>query len=254
MSLVSSTIIEDIKATCEAGDALVAYFYFDLRNVNMQSLHDLVPSLLFQLSARSNFFCDILSDLYLAHDSGRKQASDSDLTKCLKDMLSLPDQCPIYLIVDALDESPDASGIPSTRERALQFLKELVDLRLPNLHICVTSRPEIDIRSVIEPLALLRVSLHDERGQKDDIVNYVRSVVYSNSESIISKWRKVDKELVIDTLCEKADGMYVGYFTLVILVQIVKQVPMGILSARNSKALFSTERPAFSQGITGILG
>jgi hypothetical protein len=169
-------------------------------------------------------------------------------------MLSFPDQPPIYLIIDGLDESPDISGIPSVRERVLQFLKELVDLRLPNLHICATSRPEIDIRDVLAPLTSLRVSLHDEIGQKEDIAHYVRSVVYSNSEPIMRRWRMEDKKLVVETLCERADGMYVDYFTLLIFVQIVKQVPMGILSAGSSKAMFSTEHPAFSRGIARIFG
>jgi hypothetical protein len=136
MFLVSSTIIQDVKALCDAGEASMAYFYFDFRNINKQGLHDLVPSLLTQLSARSSPRCDILSKLYSVHDNGKEQPSDSFLTKCLKDMLALPDQRPIYLIMDALDESPDTSGIPSARERVLQLLKELVDLRLPNVHMC----------------------------------------------------------------------------------------------------------------------
>jgi hypothetical protein len=111
-------------------------------------------------------------------------------------MLTLPDQRPTYLIIDALDESPNTSGIPSPRERVLQLVKELVELRLPNLRICVTSRPEIDIRDVLEPLTSRRVSLHDQSGQKQDIVDYVKSVVYSNSEPIMKRWRTEDKELV----------------------------------------------------------
>jgi hypothetical protein len=43
--------------------------------------------------------------------------------------------------------------IPSPRDEVLRLVKELVDLRLQELHICVTSRPEVDIRSVLEPLA-----------------------------------------------------------------------------------------------------
>jgi hypothetical protein len=152
------------------------------------------------------------------HDNGKEQPGDSTLTKCLKDMLTLPDQPPIYLIIDALDESPNTLGIPSARERVLQLLKELVDLCLPNLHICVTSRPEIDIRDVILPLTSLRVSLHDQSGQKEDIADYVRSIVYSNSEPIIRRWKKEDKDLVIEILSERADGMYVDHFTVVILV------------------------------------
>ena len=110
-------------------------------------------------------------------------------------------------LIDALDECSNSSGIPSSRERALLLIKELVELRLPNLHICVTSRPEIDIRDVLEPLAAHRVSIHEQSGQKQDILNYVRSVVYSNSEPIMRRWTTEDKELVIETLSERADGM-----------------------------------------------
>ncbi len=137
-------------------------------------------------------------------------------------MLSLPDQGPIYLIMDALDESPITSGIPSAREKVLHLLKELVDLGLPNLHICVTSRPEIDIRNAIEPLTSLRVSLHDQTGQKEDIADYVRLVVYSNSDTNMKRWKEEDKEIVVKTLAERADGMYVNHFMFLILFQIVK--------------------------------
>ena len=122
-------------------------------------------------------------------------------------MLTLQDQCPIYLIMDALDECSNTSGIPSPRDRVLRLVKELVDLQISNLRICVTSRPEFDIRDVLEPLTSRRVSLHDQSGQKRDIVDYVRSVVYSNSEPYMRRWKKEDKELVIETLAERADGM-----------------------------------------------
>jgi len=185
----------------------MSYFYFDFRDANKQNLEDLVRSLLTQLSARSDPRCDILSRLYESHDRGTKQPSDELLTRSLKQMLSITDQGQIYIIVDALDESPDSSGIPSPRERVLQLLKELVELRLPNLHICVTSRPEVDIRDILDSLTSFPVSLHDQSGQKKDIVDYVRSVVYSDSEPIMKRWRKEDKDLVIKTLSERADGM-----------------------------------------------
>jgi len=207
MSPVSSTVIEDIEAMRKAGHASMAYFYFDFRDANKQGLHDLVASLLTQLAVSSGPHCDILSDLYASHDDGKSQPSDGILTECLKTMLILPNQRPTYLIVDALDESPNISGIPSPRERVLQLMKELVILSLPNLHICVTSRPEIDVRNVLEPLTSRRVSLHDQTGQKEDIADYVRSVVYSDSEQIMRRWRKEDREHVIKTLSERADGM-----------------------------------------------
>ena len=194
---------------CNAGQASMAYFYFDFRDINKQHWRDLVPSLLTQLSYRSGPCCDIISRLYSGHDDGAQQPSDDTLTQCLKDMLKLLDQRPTYLIMDALDECSDLSGIPTSRKRVLQLVKELVDLHIPNLHICVTSRPEVDIRDALEPLTSSQVSLHDQSGQKKDIEGYVRSIVYSDSEPVMRRWRMEDKELVIETLSERADGMYV---------------------------------------------
>jgi len=207
MSSVSSTVIQDIEAACKDENASMAYFYFDFRDGNKQGLRDLLSSLLTQLSACSGPRCDILSKLYSDHDEGDKQPSDNILAKCLKEMLTLPGQPSTYLIIDALDESSNTAGMPSPREAVLQLLKELVNLSLPNLHICVTSRPEIDIRNVLEPLTSRRVSLHDQSGQKKDIADFVRSVVYSDSEQIMRRWKTEDKELVIRTLSERADGM-----------------------------------------------
>ena len=206
MPSVSSTIIQDIEAMQEAGQASMGYFYFDFRDARKQHRRDLLTSLLFQLSARLGPRYDILSRLYTAHDFGVRQPTDQGLTKCLKEMLTVPKR-PIYIIIDALDESPDTSGIPSPREEVLRLVTELVELHLPNLHICVTSRPQFDIGVVLERLTSLRVCLHNQTGQRNDIVDYVTSVVYSNSERIMRGWGKEEKDLVIETLSKRAGGM-----------------------------------------------
>jgi hypothetical protein len=141
----------------------------------------------------------------LAHDEGARNPSDETLTNCLTKVVSLPDQRPIYLIVDALDECPNNSGMPTPREEVLDLVEDLVSLRVPNLHVCVTSRPEIDIQNILESLTTLRVSLHNQRGQKKDIVDYVGSVVYSDKK--MRRWREEDRKLVIEMLSERADGM-----------------------------------------------
>jgi NACHT domain len=183
----------------------MAYFYFDFRDINKQNRRDLLPSLVTQLSDQSHRHCDILNDLYLRHGGGAQKPSEDELIQCLKDMLTLRDQQPVYLIIDALDECPDTSGMPSSREQALDLVKELIELSSPNLRLCVTSRPEIDIRRALEPLTSLRVSLHEQSGQKQDIVDYVTSVVQSDAK--MGRWRDEDKKLVIETLSERADGM-----------------------------------------------
>ena len=185
----------------------MAYFYFDFRDINKQHWRDLVPSLLTQLSTQSSPCFNILSRLYSDHDEGEQKPNDDTLKRCLMEMLTVGDGHPIYLIMDALDECPDTSEVPSPRNRVLQLLEELVDLQIPNLRICVTSRPEFDIRDFFEPLISRRISLHDQSGQKQDIADYVRSVVYSKSERYMRRWKNEDKEFVIETLSEQADGM-----------------------------------------------
>ena len=189
----------------DAGDASLAYFYFDFRDVDKQKLHNLLPSLLIQLSAWSDPYCDILSKLYSVHGRGAQKPGDRAMVECLKEMLALEGPGPTYIIMDALDECPITSTIPSPREDVLELVDELVSLHLPNLHICVTSRPEYDIRIVLERLTEWPVSLHDESGQKEDITNYVSSSVHSDRR--MRRWREEDKALVIKTLSEKADGM-----------------------------------------------
>jgi len=189
----------------EAEAASIAYFYCDFRDEDKQSHRNILLSIIFQLSAQSDQCLETLSNLYSKHDQGAQQPSDSTLLKCLNDLLSLPAQTPVFLIVDALDECPDNVGMPSSRERVLVLIKHLVDLCPNNLHICVTSRPEIDIRAILEPLTSQRVSLHNQSGQKKDIIEYVRSVVYTDTR--MRRWREEDKQLVIETLAERADGM-----------------------------------------------
>ena len=188
----------------DAGLATVAYFYFDFRDMDKQNRRNLILSLLTQLSARSDICCDILHRIYATHDNGTHKPTDDVLIQSLKETLTFSNDRPIYIIMDAIDECPNTFGIPSPRESVLNLVKELAELSLPNLHICVTSRPEIDIRSVLEPLTSLRVSLHDETGQKKDIVEYVSSVVHSDTR--MGKWRDQDQNLIIETLSERAVG------------------------------------------------
>jgi hypothetical protein len=183
----------------------MAYFYFDFRDVDKQKLGNLLPSLLVQLSARSDPCCDILFRLYSSHDRGVRKPSDREMVECLKELLSLEAQGPTYIILDALDECPITFTIPSPREEVLELVDELVGLHLPNVHICVTSRPEHDIQAVFKDLSLRAVSLHDESGQQEDIAEYVASFVRTDRK--VRRWRDEDKELVIKILSEKADGM-----------------------------------------------
>ena len=193
----------------KSGLASLAFFYCDFRDDQKKDRRQLLSSLLAQLGEQSDAYSIILSKFYEAHRRGSQQsyASDSELANCIKDMLKLPGQATVHIVIDGLDECPVTTGLVFTRKKVLELVEELVNLHIPNLRICVTSRPEADIIDVLENLAFCSVSLHGESGQVQDIAEYVRSFVHASRE--MRRWKATDKQLVIDDLTIKADGMCV---------------------------------------------
>ena len=206
--ITSSAVIEHIMKSRDAGNATLAYFYFDFRDEQKQNVRNVVTSMLVQLSAYSKPCCDIIYRLYSTLGKGMKrhQPTNSNLIDCLKEMLAILTNNPIFLVLDGLDECPDI-GMPTPREAVLSLIKDLVCLhaQVPNLHIFVTSRPEVDIQTRLKPLAVNEISLQDESRQKAVISNYVNSVMSSDEQ--MKHWRDENKRLVAKELSERADGM-----------------------------------------------
>ncbi|KAF8463552.1 hypothetical protein DFH94DRAFT_857982 [Russula ochroleuca] len=134
-SVLTSAIIQDIKSDSGKQDARA-----------------LLSSLIVQLSNQSDDFYNVLFRFYSDHHRGTQQPSIGALTQCLEGMLKVSEELPVYLIIDALDECPDTTGVLSPRDEVLALVEGLVNLNLPNLRLCVTSRPETDIRTSLEPL------------------------------------------------------------------------------------------------------
>jgi hypothetical protein len=201
----SSSIIEDIDGMRKMGLASLAFFYCDFREDQKKELRGLLSSFLVQLCHQSDSYSDVLLNLYLEHSNGSRQPSDNALVKCLQEIVKLPGQAPVYLIIDAMDECPITSSVSSSRDKVLMLVEGLIDSQVPNFRICVTSRLETDIKGVLDPLTLHSISLHDQIGQMEDIENYIKFVV--NTDRIMRRWKTADKQLVIKVLTDKADGM-----------------------------------------------
>jgi hypothetical protein len=92
------------------------------------------------------------------------------------------------------------------------LLRDLITSHHSNLHVCVTSGLEHDIRDALEPLTSTDppVSLHEENGQREDIIYYIKSLV--NEDREIRDWGEEDRHQVIKSLSERAGGMYGASF------------------------------------------
>ena len=167
----------------KAGRATMAYFYFDFNDDKKTNFHDALSSLLTQLAAHSDNYCDILSRVYERNDNGGSTPGTHELVTCFEEMLKLPGQVPVYIILDALDECSNTDETPSSRKEVLDLLNHLVDLDLSNLHLCVTSQPADDIRTALK--AFRMISIQEQNGQKEVIDQYMKDIVYANSDGDI---------------------------------------------------------------------
>jgi hypothetical protein len=153
----------------KAGLGSLAFFYCDFREDRKNELPGLLSSFLVQLCHESNSYFDILSKFYSEHGKGLRPPSDDALAGCLKDLLNLPGLAPVYLIVDALDECPKPSVVRSPRAEVLSFIEDLVTTQILNLRVCVTSRPELDIKDVLDPLIFRSVSCFPARRERTKV-------------------------------------------------------------------------------------
>src|SRR5580700_7818653 len=125
MVLASSTIIEEIETMRKSGLASLAIFYYNFAEDSKKDLRGLLSSVLVQLCHQSDSYRDVLSKFYSEHEGGSKAPSDDALVRCLKELLSLPGQAPVYLVVDALDECSNLPAMSSPREEVLMLLEDL---------------------------------------------------------------------------------------------------------------------------------
>jgi len=165
-SILCSSIIQQVECLRDTGLALMAYFYCDFRDPRKQEVTGLLASLVSQLSARSDPCYGILSALYSEYDGGSRRPGDDALLSCLEEMIKTKGLPTVYIIIDGVDECPSDCGVKSHRKWVLELVNKLVDLRLPDVRICATSRPEADIQTALTSLASHTVSLHGETGQE----------------------------------------------------------------------------------------
>jgi hypothetical protein len=218
MLLTSSTIIQDIWSMRQTESVNLAFFYFDHRDAAKLDARGLLSSLLVQLCNQSDRFCEVLSTFYEDYDRGSRQPGEDELMHCLRDMISQGNS-QVYIIVDGLDECPlecpDSSGLASPRAEVLEIIQGLIGIS-PRVYLCISSRPEMDIRRVLEPLTSHTVSLDKEDGQHEDIAEYIKLIVRSDPR--MQEWPEEYKKLVTDTLTQNCGGMYAVNFTFHVIL------------------------------------
>ncbi|KAL8723878.1 MAG: hypothetical protein Q9166_008232 [cf. Caloplaca sp. 2 TL-2023] len=197
-TILSSTIIEDIRELCtqNQGNAL-AYFYFDFNDPQSQC-GKMLRSLIRQLSKQDPAAPSSLEKLHSS--CGSAQPTDDALLTVLKEAVLIYPQS--YFVLDALDEC-------KSRQDLLQAIHHINAWQHDGLHFLVTSRFEGDLRESLEPLVDETSIMNIQSSLvNEDIRTYVRSRL--SHDPSLRRWQKQPEaqEEIETRLLEKADGMY----------------------------------------------
>ncbi|KAK3312589.1 nucleoside phosphorylase domain-containing protein, partial [Apodospora peruviana] len=196
-TILSSSVVADLEQSAALSTNLI-YFYFDFNDVEKQSLENAVRSLITQLYHKRSEVRAEVDTLYSSCGKGAQQPSIAELHNVF--LRTLQHAGEIWIVLDALDEC-------STRDNMNGLLPWIEDLRKSDLHIhiLVTSRPEIDIKSVIEGWAG-KEEIISVQGQpvENDIKSYVQA-----KTKLMWRWKdRQDIQQEVETALTKAHGMF----------------------------------------------
>ena len=194
----SSTIIENLKTLCDGPDRAIGYFYFDFSDSRKQKVPALLSSILAQLCDKAGSL-DHLKSHYDNCNHGCQQPSVQQLCKMLSS--TIPEFKEVFLVIDALDECTKGEE----RSETLAVIERISSWSLPNLHVLITSRSELDIVAVLEKLANENIIAIDESRIGSDINHYIKAEVAADSK--LQKWPNDVKQNVEEVLCNGANGM-----------------------------------------------
>lgn len=193
-TVLSSTIIRDLRLHSRATGTTTIYFFFSFSDESKQRLEHLLRSLVFQLVGWHSSTGAHLMRLFESSSCGHEQPQTTELVQVFNSMVNgLRD---VTVVLDALDESKDRRDllrwIAATMNEACKFV--------------LTSRSERDIEEFFASWSSPKRSVTlDSDLVGNDIKAYVHYRL--EQEEHLSRWRSMHEDIA-DTLVEKAAGMF----------------------------------------------
>ncbi|KAJ7884235.1 ankyrin repeat-containing domain protein [Mycena leptocephala] len=142
-TILSSSIIKALRQRAEP----LAYFYFDTNTSGQHTVSQLLCSLIDQLSVKTSSPDRTLAKLWSSYRSGRNLPDSRALiSEALIPILKGFTE-PVYIVIDALDEC-------SEHDKLLKSIAKIADAQPSNVHLLVTSRPEVARIECAVPVSL----------------------------------------------------------------------------------------------------
>ena len=195
-TVLCSTVVDDIAATCQAsGRNLLAYYYFDFNEGKKQTCEGLLRSLVTQLFRQCPKDSEIMESLFTDCGEGQREPTCMSLVQALRELSG--NFGDIFLILDALDECIEIPAV-------ISIIEEFQGWPNNSLHILVTSRKEVSIEKVFRSLATDQIQIQNFLVDAD-ISLLVRECLCTDPE--LSRWSEPIKAEIEKALYEGSKGM-----------------------------------------------
>jgi hypothetical protein len=198
-TVLSSTVVEDLKKRKEESNARIAYYYFDFNDHAKQTAQGCFQSLLLQLFEQSPVVPKELRALYQHHR--HTTPSLEAQTEVIISMLR--EGPPDYIVIDALDECSEIEG-GMERESFFEELRKINSAAKGDCKIFLASRPEPDIKYNLSELGVMEISVENALVD-EDIRSKVRSFIPKQSRW--NKWPESVKTEIENALVKQSNGM-----------------------------------------------
>ncbi|KAF7378350.1 Purine and uridine phosphorylase [Mycena sanguinolenta] len=191
-TILSSTIVKKLRDEGET----ITYFYFDTTNDQKRRLEDLLCTLISRLADSASHASLVLENAWKSHANGAEAPSNQTLLEILLKILS-GFATAVFILCDALDESSEVGLV-------LKGISKIVDAKITNVHIFLTSRTEVTHGRELFHLATA-VWLKGTRVNKD-IASYVDHILTTQRDF---SWSEEINHNVRNSLVNQPDPMSV---------------------------------------------
>jgi hypothetical protein len=184
---------------------VVAYFYFDFRDIQKQNAKGMVQSLIYQICKRKPAMSKAvvqLWDQYRHNTRAQEPGLKDDLLPALKE--SLVGFKGIYVVLDGLDECSSENNDLRT---LLTTLNSMHQWSSSQLHLMLASRFISEIHERISPLLAIQGNVEIDLHRVEEVNEDIRKFVFAELGEH-GTWSDAAKETVATALIGKAEGMY----------------------------------------------
>ena len=198
-TILASTIVTYLQQHHLTSDTLIAYYFFDYKDVKTQSPIKMFQNLIAELCRQSQDVLEYMSSLSKKYQEFNSTYSTTLMRQIFLDCVSQTKVKQIYIVVDALDECTE-------RIPLLEQLHLVINAGCQT-KLLLTSREEYDLKKSLNHLPQLALSPTENAA---DITLYTEHQLERMITSGELRFRNpVLRNEIRDTIAAKADGMYV---------------------------------------------